>query len=384
MCVIFVVYSIAKQESSAYSYAELLDGATVDAAMRPLQDSTEGARRRTDGLGRGVIMPRSIDIEARVLTMLRNLVAGYPVEDARAEMKAKWPDDPSRAARRIAGHANAFGGEDILWIIGADEKSRTVAGADHVEFSAWWRGVQAHFSEITPQVTDIIVPFEQTAVVALLFSGERIPYVVKNAAGGAVSLEVPWREGTHTRSSRRSDLIQLLVPRQAIPEFEVLSCELTFGRVRDREESDKLSWTLYLNVYIKPGGEYTTVIPYHESSVEVSSQVEGLSVTFEDFKLRPRNQLPQSISASSHLRKWGIETTLDEAIITAPCRSTLYGTAKGESADIALPTEMTVTARLLPFRANVPAVITATLVLANDTITAYDQPYMIGKWIYTP
>jgi len=42
---------------------------------------------------------------------------GQPIEDTRVEVKAVWPSDSNYAARRIPGHANAAGGESILWLI---------------------------------------------------------------------------------------------------------------------------------------------------------------------------------------------------------------------------------------------------------------------------
>jgi hypothetical protein len=43
------------------------------------------------------------------------------IEDDRVELKADWPD-AEKAARRVAGHANASGGGSVLWIIGLDEQ----------------------------------------------------------------------------------------------------------------------------------------------------------------------------------------------------------------------------------------------------------------------
>ncbi len=63
---------------------------------------------------------RPADLEAWVLQLIELLDRGARVEDARVELKADWPE-PARAARRIAGHANAAHGDPILWVIGVDE-----------------------------------------------------------------------------------------------------------------------------------------------------------------------------------------------------------------------------------------------------------------------
>jgi hypothetical protein len=53
---------------------------------------------------------RRAELEAWVLEVLERVEQGKPVEDSRVELKREWPD-PERAARRIAGHANAARGE---------------------------------------------------------------------------------------------------------------------------------------------------------------------------------------------------------------------------------------------------------------------------------
>jgi len=88
------------------------------------------------------------EIEGWALSVINRALAGQPVEDARVELKSKWPDNAHGAARRIAGHANAAHGEPILWLIGIDEKNRQVVGADYVELASWWSQVQSLFAEL--------------------------------------------------------------------------------------------------------------------------------------------------------------------------------------------------------------------------------------------
>jgi len=50
---------------------------------------------------------------------------GQPNEDFLVELKRDWIEK-GKAARRIAGHANAARGENILWLIGVDEKQGVI------------------------------------------------------------------------------------------------------------------------------------------------------------------------------------------------------------------------------------------------------------------
>ena len=68
---------------------------------------------------------RAHEIENWVLEIIEQVESGQPNEDYRVELKAEWPD-AKKAARRIAGHANAAHGEPILWVIGVDEKKGAV------------------------------------------------------------------------------------------------------------------------------------------------------------------------------------------------------------------------------------------------------------------
>src|SRR5437879_2012436 len=69
---------------------------------------------------RWLVKMKSAQIEAWILRIADRIKGGKPLEDSRVEIKAEWTD-PIPAARRIAAHANAAGGEPILWIIGIDE-----------------------------------------------------------------------------------------------------------------------------------------------------------------------------------------------------------------------------------------------------------------------
>lgn len=198
-------------------------------------------------------------LEAWILSLADRVLRHQPIEDSRVELKAEWPD-PVRAARRIAGHANASGGERILWIVGIDERRSLVLGAGQEELTAWWPRVQAQFDGVAPRLTDIAVPTGGVTIVGLLFETERAPFVIRNPEGGAIGYEVPWRDGTAIRSAEREDLIRLLVPRLQLPEVELMSGLLT-------ADDSTGWWALGLQLYIVPVGSSRIVLPFHKCSV---------------------------------------------------------------------------------------------------------------------
>jgi hypothetical protein len=209
---------------------------------------------------------RLTDIEAWTLQVVDRVKARQPVEDDRVELKAKWPADPQRAARRIAGHANAVAGDRILWIIGIDEKAGTVPGAESTEQGTWWKQVARCFDELAPDVQFVGVPTDGVTVVAVVVSAERVPLVVTNAGGGAPEKEVPWRAGTDVRSAKRSELIRLLAPAITLPELTVFGGWLTYSLTT---QDPGARWYLHLDLYVDMPVGATVVVPDHAVDVDV-------------------------------------------------------------------------------------------------------------------
>jgi hypothetical protein len=165
---------------------------------------------------------RISELEGRTLQLMDRLIAGQPIEDDRIELKRDWPD-PVKAARILAGHANASLGEPILWLIGLDESSRSVVGAEYVELSNWSTKLHSCFDGLAPQMQSANIPTSDgKTIVALLFDTNRSPYVVNNPTGGQIQREVPWRDGTGTRTARREDILKMLLPQYATPTIEPL------------------------------------------------------------------------------------------------------------------------------------------------------------------
>lgn len=256
-------------------------------------------------------------IEAWALSVIDRVKKGQHVEDSRVELKSEWPADASRAARRIAGHANSAAREPILWLIGVDEE-KGIVGAKQNEFSNWLAQIRSEFDEMFPRMTDIVTHAEGKSVVALLIETDRAPFVVKNPKhnkpeGGPVSHEVPWREGTAVRTARRSDLVRILSPLSRLPGIEILGGELSLTAHREN-----FLWHLILNLYVSPVSEDRVVIPFHkvEGQYEVTDCTGPYSL--DEIKMvEPKPTLRGHGSLS-------ISSTETEVFIDGPGRVNLY------------------------------------------------------------
>ena len=259
---------------------------------------------------------RPNDIENWALNIIERVESKQPVEDSRIELKAEWPKDINKAARQIAGHANAAHGEPILWLLGVDEKEG-VKGINYEEISNWKQAVEAKFDELSPSLTHLNIPYEGKTIVALLWEIERRPFLVKTPKGGAISLEVPWRDATSTRTANRKDLLKMLYPVIKNPSFEVIKGEFIISK----EEIDNYGQTiciggLSLYVYIVPGSKDRVVIPYHKCEVKLKFIKTGLTINIESvwFKSGTGFQFTGMPSPSPT-----IDCTPSEIIVTGPC-----------------------------------------------------------------
>ncbi len=294
---------------------------------------------------------RKTDIEHWALNVIERVKNGQSVEDSRVELKATWIDH-SKAARRIAGHANAAHGETILWLIGVDEK-QGVKGVDYNEFANWFNAVTSQFDGVIPDSTSISVPYRGLAVLAIIFETDRAPYVVKNPSGGLIQFEVPWRDGTSTRSAKRAELLRMLVPLQRIPTIEVLSGDLT---ARYRSKDNTWLWQLELQLYVASMLQTTLAIPFHQCSatLELSPHLPLTALT--DLALRPpplqsgyfsqittqETQRPQPDSLT-------IDGTQSELIVRGPGKFQLIASAETTPLDSDIANSMaTIHAGLRP------------------------------------
>lgn len=229
------------------------------------------------------------EIEFKVLDIIERLDKGQPIEDDTIELKAEWPRDHFRAARRIAAHANSARGEPILWLIGIDEK-KGVVGADFEELSIWFAKVRSRFDQLlAPNLISLSVPYDGKTVVALLFETERSPFVIRIPdSSGIITHEVPWREANSTRSARRSDLIKLLYPIQKKPSLEVLDGKIELQKaIAGMNQSGAYQWNLSMKVYFVTYSNETVVIPFHRCEILFRRQGYPDEYRFDNIRITP-------------------------------------------------------------------------------------------------
>lgn len=285
------------------------------------------------------------EIEYWALRVIDTVKTGHRVEDSRVELKSEWPNDIDKAARRIAGHANASRGASILWLLGVDEE-KGVTGVESKETSDWYSQVASRFDGLSPSLTDIHMPVDGKTVVALLFDTRRLPFVVKNPAfgsekGEAVSFEVPWREGTKVRSAKRDELIRLLSPLQSLPEFEIMEANLIYREQRGNHDLS-LSTTLYSVI----DGERPIVIPFYRCSASVIAP--GASeISFSSFELQPPYYFGFGGDPARNLSKT-IEKTPDEIIMYGPGKLFVRASLEQEFSEFLFNEDLQVNISLAP------------------------------------
>lgn len=162
------------------------------------------------------------DVEEWARRCISTALQGDPVEDDLVELKRE-PIPPAKAARRLAGHANAAsanGATTILWLLGIDEKARAIhsirwSETPYADVGTWWQQVAARFDGEPPTLRACRnIAYDDQTVTALLFAIMHAPYVV--ILDGPVHRETPWRTATQVRSATKSELALLLNPKQTL------------------------------------------------------------------------------------------------------------------------------------------------------------------------
>lgn len=255
---------------------------------------------------------RNIEVEAWARRIIHRVVRSAPIEDARVELKREWPTDYSRAARRIAGHCNASAGDELLWLIGLDERAG-VHGVISEEMASWWPAVKAQFDGQAPAIRNLVIEEAGRELVALLINADRAPYVVRNPFhgqqnAGPVSLEVPWRDGTTTRTATREDLLRILVPQQILPGIEI-----TDAGAELRVDTAGIQLVVSIACYaVVPMGT-TVVLPNHQAAMQV--RMAGQAEVLDDFTVSFRGPATYQNPAEDprlHTVRQGVEQIILE------------------------------------------------------------------------
>jgi|ERR1700674_3767728 len=236
-----------------------------------------------------------IQFEGRVLGVLDRVARKEPVEDAQLELKAGWID-PVKAARQLAGHANAASGAPIVWIIGVDEKDSRIVGAPRTELASWFHQVEKEFDELSPALLEqLVIPNPYgPSVVAMLFDTSRAPYAVKvpqppRTGYGRTEVEFPWRDATRTRSARRSELLTVLAGNRLVPDVEELEAWLGVQEEIlsvDGQPIEVVTWDFVGAAYFTPRDDRPVTMPYHQCRA-VAEFDSGAQVPFGEVRLAP-------------------------------------------------------------------------------------------------
>ncbi len=327
-------------------------------------------------------------IEHRVHQIIDSILARHTVEDDLVEAKACWPTDHHRAARQIAGLANAARGADALWIVGIDEKGQALPGAQWADFDSWWGQVESRFDGQSPEMDPFNVFRDGTSVVAIPIRTDRPPYVVKSQDGvGQIHREVPWRAKTGLRTARRDDLLRILIPITRLPEVELLHT------IMRRHESShgppsyatRWQWHLRMALYLMPMDRSMVVMPNHRASVfiQIGSDNSVLSPLRPELKAPYHSSPSPQESAFGHIVDppvaLGIRSTPDELVIDGPGKFFADAHWNTDPLDIDLDRDMIVTLVLRPLLGDERAIrIVRTLRHSQDG-SSTDSLWSVGS-----
>ena len=219
---------------------------------------------------------RRQEVEAKVYDILDRFEKGEDVEDSDFELKTKWPvtrEDYWNWARLIAAHANFARGENILWIVGVDEKNKKIVGVSPIdEIANWYPQIEKHFDDkVAPKVIHYITRrYNDLPISALYFSTDDSPYVIKTLDDvKRVDREVPWREATTgTRSAKREELLKILLPIMYLPKIVPLKGDVRASKLLDRN----YQWNIFFKFAVYPRSDKEVVIPVDkcEAYIEIN------------------------------------------------------------------------------------------------------------------
>jgi len=221
------------------------------------------------------------ELLARCLPILEAAKQGKPVEDSFVELKSQLPQD-DKAAGGVAAAANAAGGEEVVWLVGIDEKSHKVEGAPKDELSAWYPRLGHFFDGPAPKLSMVEnIHTEGKTVVAMVFETDEAPYVINK---GPDCRDIPWREGNRTRSAYRQELLRTLAGLSLLPVVDVTSAAFR----TERNSSGQVCRIIFhAQIYVKPRNERRLVFPRHDCRAYVEVPGSLPKTPFEYIWLSP-------------------------------------------------------------------------------------------------
>lgn len=215
-------------------------------------------------------------LEAWTAGLISRARSQGPLEDAFLELKATW-SEPKRAARQLAGHANASSEDRIRWLVGVSETGE-IRGAPRTELSNWWAQVRIHFDGPAPRLSERIVQLPDAPPLMVLdFDITHKPYVFKPEPRGSAR-EIPWREGTGTRPATRDEVLSLFIQRTELPNAVLLNAVLTASK-----SQHELHWNLHADLYVEADPSTTLVIPEQRCRGEIMCDELRITVPLEHF-----------------------------------------------------------------------------------------------------
>jgi len=232
-----------------------------------------------------MISPRTT--ERWAIQILESIHQMRFAEDSRVELKRAWPDSYSMA-RRLAGHGNAAGGSDILWLIGVDEKEGIVEiESGFPDLADEMPKVFKFFDGPSPSFVDRIVEFEKGRCIAIAVDTTFAPFVVRNpehgkSKGHVIDFEIPWRSGSRIRSARRDEIIRLLATDFTSPDIEVLKASITSSAMA----AGKMFCQLEIEFYIMPLSETRLELPLHRIQGALKPDISDDWFKIRDFNFR--------------------------------------------------------------------------------------------------
>ena len=133
-------------------------------------------------------------------------------------------------------------GRGFIWIIGVNERLKTIAPQEDIEVQNWWGAVRKRFAEIAPDLTVLVVPVDlNQTVTALRFDTSRAPYLVTASGSAGVDREIPWREGNSTRSAHRREVLRIIVDEAGAPTLEAVSAYVEFSKSNLQSPAERVT-----------------------------------------------------------------------------------------------------------------------------------------------